>query len=1169
MTRIPIRPNFDRSPREPVACNRPRHGYPRAWLWAALLATASLASASQTTPNPLWTIGTPDGASIEFAPGARRQLTYAIGQSVVSKDFAGHQSGSIGFEPESSGEKPYTIVFDLPGPPAEQYRLELDLIYRSGAPARLQVKVNERLGIFPVRHQPKASRDGEEANAMLLARQRLVVPIAGAWLQPQGNRITVVPLGLGGLDYDALTFRPGAADPEPIRLEPTVFFKQTEAGLVEVCQLEIPFHQPIAAGNYTLEVGAQTIARRLKTGAFDFGVWTELIELPAPLAASTATIEVEQDGSTQRVTHPLRPAKQWKVFICPKVHNDVGYTDLQPHVNELDNRNTDTALDIMTQFPFYKFNFETSWLVDNYLDCRPPRLRERFFEFAGRHQAALNVFYLNLMTGLCSGEELYRALYFTHRLHRERGSSFDFACLTDAPSHTWFLPTLLTDVGVKAFANGSNQTRAPILHFSDLNENSPFWWEGLNGERIFMWYARSYTQWKRLTGPDFLNRAASVDYLRTSVPQFLTQFLRPEYAPDAVMIYGAYVDNAAIPDTGEAELIEQWNREFAYPKLIVATDAEYFAYIEQAFGSQLPVYRGDAGAYWEDGVASTAAATRLNRHTHDILPVAETTASLATLFDPRERYPAEDFRAAWKQVLFYDEHTWGAHNSVSQPGREFVERQWEIKESYATRANLDARTLLARACNRLSQQIAVEGDTVLAYNWQNHTRSEPLEIEIDSGQYLVDLATGQPVPLDVILERDGWKRVRFLAEQVPAFGYKGYALRSLDPPKLARNQPVPGATIDGRYYRLTVDTRTGGLQSLVDKTDQRELVDAQAPYALNQYLYVSGGENSLILNHTFGTPPAQLTVESPTAAEIVEHVRTPLGQRLLVVAQAKNTPSVRSEYLLYDALRRVDIVNTVVKEPTRAKEAVYFAFPFAAQQPVCAYQLQHGWCRPNQDQLPGACREWFTPQNLVHVHDAGFDVAWATPDAPLVCLTDINRGRWPTHLPIANGHVYSYVMHNYWFTNYRAEQGGTFKFRYSIASGAGLTQEQLARFDADIRSPVFAYPFVSSFSAAVAKAGRPLPAAGGAFLKLDAPHLQMVVLKEAEDGDGFILRFREVAGRRGEVTFECPTLTLTEAHLCNGVEVNQRLLPSTPHTVKVPYQPQRFTTIRLKAQGAL
>jgi len=36
------------------------------------------------------------------------------------------------------------------------------------------------------------------------------------------------------------------------------------------------------------------------------------------------------------------------------------------------------------------------------------------------------------------------------------------------------------------------------------------------------------------------------------VPQFLVRYLREAYVPDAVMIYGAYVDNAAIPPTAEA-----------------------------------------------------------------------------------------------------------------------------------------------------------------------------------------------------------------------------------------------------------------------------------------------------------------------------------------------------------------------------------------------------------------------------------------------------------------------------------------------------------------------------------------------------------------------------------------------------------------------------------------
>jgi hypothetical protein len=461
----------------------------------------------------------------------------------------------------------------------------------------------------------------------------------------------------------------------------------------------------------------------------------------------------------------------------------------------------------------------------------------------------------------------------------------------------------------------------------------------------------------------------------------------------------------------------------------------------------------------------------------------------------------------------------------------------------------------------------VQGDTVLAFNWQNWPRTAPLEVELNSGQQLVDLTTSNAVPLDKISERDGWKRVRFLANEVPAMGYKAYAIRGLNSAALPKNAPASGETIESKFYKLTVDLQTGGVKSLFDKTAQRELVDASAPYRLNQYVYVTGGEGSQVLNFTFGTPPARLTTHATVAAKTVENAKTPLGQRIALLTSCSNAPSIRSEYLLYDAIPRVDIVNTVEKSATRQKEACYFAFPFAAKRPAFEYQIQNGWCRPNEDQMPGACREWFAPQNLVHLSDGDFDVAWSTPDAPLVCLTDINRGKWPAHLPIKNGHVYSYVMHNYWFTNYRAEQGGTLRFRYSIASGTSMTRQQLARFDADTRTPVLAYPFVSSFSARVGGENPPLPASSASLLTLDDPNLQVVTLKAAEDGDGFILRVREIAGRAGEAELKLNAFPLKRAYLCNGVEMNQRKLDGAGNSVKVPFTPNRFITVRLQPNG--
>ena len=1101
---------------------------------------------------------------MEFAPGTRPELTFTVGRSVVAKDFAGSQAGSVGWDGKTQ-EHPYRIGFDLPEAPHGHYELVLDLIYHTGAPTQLKVMVNDKAGIFPIQPLGKKSTWGEEGNEMLMAKQHLVVPIDGAWLRAKGNQLVLIPLGIGSLAYDAIAFQSGTGAPDAaLRLEPTIFFRKRGSKLIELCDLVVPFTQRFEKAPATVKLGKQTITATLTNGLYDFGLWIEPVEIPAAAVAGQVSLEVSLAGQPSRNIHDIKAAKQWKVFVCPKVHNDVGYTDLQPHVNELDNRNTDRVLDLLAEYPFYKFNFETSWLVDNYMDCRTAPFRRKFFDYARGDRIGINVLYLNLMTGLCTGEELYRAMYFTHRLHRTEGSDFDFACLTDAPSHTWFLPTLLRDAGVKAFSNGSNQSRAPILHYSDLNEDSPYYWEGMNGERIFMWYSRSYTQLKRLTGPGWGGDVSSIAYLKRSVPQFLVRYVRDSYVPDAVMIYGAYVDNAAIPARGDAPAIEQWNKEFEFPKLIVATDAEYFNYVEKHFADKLPVYRGDCGAYWEDGVGSTMKATILNRETQRVLPAAETAAALATIFEPRNRYPAQDFERAWKNVMFYDEHTWGAHNSISQPGRQFVERQWEIKESYATRANLDARSLFARGCNRLAQQIAVDGSSILAFNWQNRPRTAPLEIELGSGDQLVDLADNKVVPMDIYFEQDGWRKVRFVARDVPAMGYKAYAIRRLDLAAHRGNEKLEGDTIENQFYRLTVDTKTGGLKSLFDKTANRELLDTSAPYKLNEYLYVSGGEGSLILNFTFGTPPANLTVHEPEQAIIAKVRKTPLGQRLILETKAKNTPKVVSEYLLYDAIKRVDIVNTIEKDEVRAKEAVYFAFPFAAQAPALEYQIQNGWCRPNEDQMPGACREWFTPQNLVHVRDGDFSVAWSTPDAPLVTLTDINRGKWLSHLPIRNGHVYSYVMNNYWFTNYRAQQGGRFVLRYSITSGNGLGREALARFDEDTRTPVLAYPFLSSFSAAISQADRPMPARGASFLACDAPNLEMVALKEAEDGEGFILRFREVTGRSGEAEIKLPTFGAREAHLCNGVEDNQQKLSVSGDVVKVPYKPYAFTTVRLK-----
>lgn len=302
-----------------------------------------------------------------------------------------------------------------------------------------------------------------------------------------------------------------------------------------------------------------------------------------------------------------------------------------------------------------------------------------------------------------------------------------------------------------------------------------------------------------------------------------------------------------------------------------------------------------------------------------------------------------------------------------------------------------------------------------------------------------------------------------------------------------------------------------------------------------------------------------LTVAGQRQAEIVENI----GNRIRIRARAPHVPSIEIEVVVPDAIKRVEIINRLRKDEVRAKEAVYFAFPFQVDSPSLAYQIQNAWIRPNLDQLPGACRDWFTTQNVVVARGVGAEIAWATPDAPLITLTDINRGAWLRQLEIRNAHVYSYAMNNYWPTNYRASQGGEFTFRYYITSGRALSPEALGRFDAETRSPLVPGAYLDTPTVKLQAAQRRLPRDRGALLEVEAPHAQVTAWKQAEDGEGFILRLREMAGRTGVARVRSPVLSLATARLTNGVEEDGAPLTVRQDGLEIPLQPWGFSTVRL------
>ena len=122
--------------------------------------------------------------------------------------------------------------------------------------------------------------------------------------------------------------------------------------------------------------------------------------------------------------------------------------------------------------------------------------------------------------------------------------------------------------------------------------------------------------------------------------------------------------------------------------------------------------------------------------------------------------------------------------------------------------------------------------------------------------------------------------------------------------------------------------------------------------------------------------------------------------------------------------------------------------------------------RPEKDQLPGACKNWFSVERWVDVSNDNYGVTWVTADAPLMELGGLTANL-PRSQPNPNAYMktiapsatlYSWVMNNHWHTNYRADQEGETTFRYYLRPHGAYDAVAAARFGLETTQPLIVMP---------------------------------------------------------------------------------------------------------------
>jgi hypothetical protein len=880
-------------------------------------------------------------------------------------------------------------------------------------------------------------------------------------------------------------------------------------------------------------------------------------EIKAPIKASFA---LTAGGEVFRLEKELRPQRKWTVYLFHHSHTDIGYTDLQSRIFKKHAEYLDDVIRYCRETEDYpdeakfRWNAEVAWTIENFIKQRPEEKVGELMDLIRKGRVEVGAWYLQLSD--CFGhEELVRALYPARELVRRYGIPVTCAMNNDVTGWSWASPQILSKSGVRYFATGINETRS----LAPLRRPCAFYWESPDGSRILHWNGEHY-----LFSNYELRIHEGEEKSRPAVEKYLIGLEgRSDYPFDLIAFnISAWVTDNCPPGRALSDIVRDWNKRWAYPKLRLATMREFFQALEVKYGAKIPTYKLGWPDYWTDGVASTAYETGVNRIAHSELLNAEKLAAIAASITPDFAYPGSEINEGYRMTMFYDEHTWGAHNSIDEPDAEFVRGQWALKSGFAYKANEIARTLSRKGLEALAGQVKrQEGPSVMVFNPLSWERSEVVKIPLpqllieQKGKFrLIDLRTGREEPFELLDERT----VLFLARDIPSLGYAVYSLSSgqAAAPAAPRSSLLDN-TLENEFYKIVIDSSTGGLKSVYDKESKRELVDGSAPYSLNQYVYENpeGGRKAV----DDMTKRAVFRRASPTAAKITPGLSGPVAASLKVKSEAPGCRELESEIILYNGLRRVDIVNRLQKEDTRLPEAVYFAFPFKKERGKFVFEIADGMMRPEVDQLPRSVRDWHTVQNWVELAGPDHTLVWSPVEAPLVQFGDINTGKWLKKLDILNPWLFSYAMNNYWMTNFKASQGGPATFRYALTSRAGGADAvQSNRFGWEVHTSLLA-TWIPEDSKGTLEAG------GHSFFQVDGANVIIQAVKIAEDGEGLIIRLREISGADTEVLLSSSLFQgqVLSAWLTDMVEKNEASAQASGAGVAIPMKAFGIQAVRI------
>ena len=784
----------------------------------------------------------------------------------------------------------------------------------------------------------------------------------------------------------------------------------------------------------------------------------------------------------------VKPQRHWTIHLVHHTHLDIGYTDPQGRVLAEHLAFLDSCLDLMNRTDSwpddakFRWSVEALWSFDEWTKVRSKEKIDEFIKRVKEGRIELTAMPYNLHSETCSTDELHELLRLARDVSKQYGIEIPAAMQTDVPGAVVGLTDVLAANKVKYLSVAHNWAGRSVPHLvGGQDQPRLFRWVGPSGKGVLVWVTDTPHGLAYMEGP-MIGFNDGYEWVDDLLPAYLQSHAEHPY-PYPGGVFGWAVDNAEIhrkpypwdilhlriqgqfadnapPRYIMAETVKRWNESWAYPKLRLSTNKDFFEEAEQRLGNQIQTIEGDWTDWWVEGVGSGARPNAMVRNAQINAADAQTVGALASFYGSVEGPEiTKGSEIVYGNASLFDEHTWGAANpwTIGDEGMDSGDQQWHWKYAKALAADDEGEVLLDRACSHLGDVLSTAPGALASFYISNTAiwkRSDevmvflpesrvPLEtpikvIDSRNKKELSFYESGQINPK----HRNAGRFIHIAINDAPAIGVVRVDILEGSKNKESKGELKNELVLENEFLKVTLDPKTSSVSSIYSKSLKKEIVRQDSVVGFNGYIYdeyaSAGG-----FNHQSGRMEGNvgldlLATRSLTRPGVVIDSGTnDVKEWVTIESQAPGSSWIRATYSLNKNADRLDINNRIFKEATMTKESGYFAFPFALENPITRVELSGGMSGSDLPLVPGSALHMRAARRWVSFEDKEISVALAIQDAPLIQLGGVALPYAPFPPTMGDPEpatVYSWAYNNIWDTNFPGQQGFEMNFRYSVGA---------------------------------------------------------------------------------------------------------------------------------------